>query len=444
MSDQLRPISTIAIIPARGGSKGVPGKNLMRIGGVSLVERAVRACLAAGMIDAVYVSTDDADIARAATEAGAGVISRPAELAGDTASSEAALEHALGYLDWVEVDTDIVVFVQCTSPFIDPADLDRGVRLVASGDADSVFAGAETYEFLWRGLLGRGPVALVDGQNHDRSHRPRRQDRIPDYRETGAFYVMSGPGLRTARHRFFGRTAVVPVPPLTAVEIDTLDDVAVAAALAPVLDPMLDPEPLLDVDAVITDFDGVHTDDTALVDQSGAETVRVSRSDGLGVERLRRAGIPLLIVSKETNPVVRARAAKLGVEVLHGVEHKAEVVRDWLRSQGIPASRTAYVGNDINDLGPMDLVGWPVAVADAQPEVRAAARRVLSRAGGQGAVRELCDLVLRGRSVAAAGGRTTNGRPSVLVPAGATGGGSCGSVGHGTDAGSAGPRLGGR
>ena len=121
------------MIPARGGSKGVPGKNLIRVGGVSLVARAVRACRAAQTIDAVYVSTDDADIAKAAAEAGAGVISRPAELAGDTASSESALEHALGYLDWVDVATDIVVFVQCTSPFIDPATLDRGVRIVARG-----------------------------------------------------------------------------------------------------------------------------------------------------------------------------------------------------------------------------------------------------------------------------------------------------------------------
>ena len=397
----------VAVIPARGGSKGVPGKNLLRIGGRSLLSRAVRACRASTAVDAVYVSTDDADIARAAAAAGAGVISRPAELAGDTASSEAALEHALGYLDWVDVATDVLVFVQCTSPFIDPASLDRAVQMVAGGDADSVFAGVETYDFLWRGVPGPGPVALVDGQNHDRSHRPRRQERMPDYRETGAFYVMAGPGFRTARHRFFGRTAVVPVPPLTAIEIDTLDDVAVAAALAPVLDPTLDPQPLLDVDVVITDFDGVHTDDTASVDQDGRESVRVNRGDGLGIERLRAAGIPMLIVSKETNPVVRARAAKLGVEVLHGIEHKAEVVRGWLERHGFSPARTAYLGNDVNDLGPMSLVGWPVAVADAQPEVRAAARRVLNRAGGKGAVRELCDLVLSARAISRSADRAT-------------------------------------
>ena len=87
---------------------------------------------------------------------------------------------------------------------------------------------------------------------------------------------------------------------------------------------------------LITDFDGVHTDDAAYVDQNGRESVRVSRSDGLGIERLRQAGVAMLIVSKETNPVVRARAAKLGVEVLNGVEHKAEVVRDWLAARGNP------------------------------------------------------------------------------------------------------------
>jgi N-acylneuraminate cytidylyltransferase len=401
---------TVAVIPARGGSKGVPGKNLMRIGGRSLVARAVDACRAARSIEAVYVSTDDGDIARAAQEAGAAVISRPAALSGDTASSEAALEHALQYLDWINVEPEVLVFVQCTSPFVDPTALDRGVDLITRDEADSAFAAVATYEFLWRTISGAGPVELVDGQNHDRRHRPRRQDRVPDYRETGAFYVMSAAGFRANRHRFFGRTGVVPVSPLTAIEIDTLDDAAIAAARTP----MLDPHPVIDVDAVITDFDGVHTDDTALVSQDGQETVRVNRSDGLGIERLRRAGIPLLIVSKETNPVVRARATKIGAEVLHGIEHKAEVVQDWLKCRGVPPARAAYVGNDVNDLGPMDLVGWPVAVADAHPAVRRAARLVLSRAGGQGAVRELCDHVLD----AGVGADATAPRPA-LVPAAA-------------------------
>ena len=382
----------IAIIPARGGSKGVPGKNLRRVGGRSLVERAIDACRAARLIEEVYVSTDHAEIAASAEAAGAKVIMRPAELSTDTASSEAALLHALEQLIMVGEEPEVLVFVQCTSPFIAPDDLDRGVELVVHDRADSVFSAVATYEFLWRASDRFG---LVTGQNHEPAVRPRRQDREPDFRETGAFYVMSARGFRTARHRFFGRTAVVQVPELTSIDVDHLHDLTLASAVAQVIEPPQEIE--IDVDVVITDFDGVHTDNLATVAQDGQESVKVSRADGLGVERLRLWGIPLLIVSKEINPVVQARATKLGVEVLQSVDDKRPVVRDWLEAQGIPANRAAYLGNDVNDLGPMALVGWPVAVADAHPAVRQAARLVLARPGGHGAVRELCDLVIEHR-----------------------------------------------
>jgi YrbI family 3-deoxy-D-manno-octulosonate 8-phosphate phosphatase len=382
-------IKVVAVIPARGGSKGVPGKNLSQVGGRSLVVRAVDSCRSTASIDAVYVSTDDRVIAQAAERAGASVITRPAALAGDTATSESALMHSLQEIQDSGVSPEVLVFVQCTSPFIDAVDLDRAVGLVRHGAADSTFSAVATYEFLWRAR----PGGTVAGVNHHADHRPRRQDREPDYRETGAFYVMDVPGFRTAGHRFFGRTVAVEVPQITAVDIDHLQDLALARALAETLDPRTG----VDLDVLITDFDGVHTDDAAYIDQDGRETVRVSRADGLGIERLRAAGVPLLIVSKETNPVVRARAAKLGVEVLHGVEHKAAVVGDWLAAKGIPPERAGYLGNDLNDLGPMAVVGWPVAVADAKPEVRQAARLVLSHAGGAGAVRELCDLIIEER-----------------------------------------------
>jgi YrbI family 3-deoxy-D-manno-octulosonate 8-phosphate phosphatase len=380
----------IAIIPARGGSKGVPGKNLRRVGGRSLVERAVDACRAGRLVDEVYVSTDDAEIAARAETAGGKVIMRPSELSSDTASSESALLHALDQLSMIGDEPEVLVFVQCTSPFIAPDDLDRGVELVVHDHADSVFSAVATYDFLWRASGGFG---LVTGQNHHPAVRPRRQDRQPDFRETGAFYVMSAAGFRAARHRFFGRTAVVQVPELTAVDVDHLHDLALAGALAQVIET---PQQI-DVDAVITDFDGVHTDDSATITQDGRESVRISRADGLGVERLRSIGIPVLIVSKEINPVVEVRAAKLGAEVARGIADKRPVVCEWLAAHNVSLDRAAYLGNDVNDLGPMGLVGWPVAVADAHPAVRQAARLVLARSGGYGAVRELCDLIIEHR-----------------------------------------------
>lgn len=395
----------VAIIPARGGSKGLPGKNVMRVGGVPLVARAVGAARAARSVGLVVVTTDDDEIARAAHDAGAVVVHRPVELAGDTASSESALLHALdelaegGGCDGVDgcdgtdghPEASVVLFIQATSPFISPTDLDAAVAQIASGERDSVFSAVESHAFLWADAPRGGGAA---GVNHDPDFRPRRQDRAPEYRETGAFYAMRTDGFRAARHRFFGRIGVRLVAELHAVEIDTAADLVVAQALANLIDGSAHG---IDVDAVVTDFDGVHTDDTAIVGEAGVEFVRVSRSDGHGVARLREAGVPVLILSAETHPVVSARAAKLGVEVRQGVTDKATALREWAAERGIRLDRIAYLGNDRGDLPALALVGWPIAVRDAIPEVRRVARVVLERTGGHGAVRELADAVLAGR-----------------------------------------------
>ena len=376
------PPKVVAVIPARGGSKGVPGKNLKKVGGISLVARAVAAALAAESIDAVYVSTDDPAIAVAARAAGAGVIDRPQELAGDSASSEAALLHAL---DSLPAQPDVLVFIQATSPFIEPADLDAAVARVLDDESDVVFSARRTHAFLWR-LTESGAVGI----NHDASVRLRRQDLPPQFQETGAFYVMRAPGFRAAGFRFFGRVGVAVVSDLSAVDIDSADDLELATRIAP----MLTPRGAIDVDAVVTDFDGVHTDDRVHIDADGREFVTASRADGMGVSLLRRAGIGFLIISSETNPVVSARGAKLMVEVLQPVDDKAAALARWSASHGIDLGRIAYVGNDVNDLGCLGMVGWPIAVADAHPLVLAAARVVLSAGGGHGAIRELADRIL--------------------------------------------------
>lgn len=379
---------TVAVIPARGGSKAVPHKNLRRVGGIPLIARAIQSASASRRIDRVVVSTDAPEIASVAREWGAEVIQRPAELAGDTATSESALLHALADLEGRGVAPRIVVFLQATSPFIDPADLDAAIGRVESGAEDVVFSAVESWGFLWR----PGPTGVV-GVNHDLTHRPRRQDRDAEYLETGAFYVLDAARFRQARHRFFGRVGVALVDERFAIEIDTEEHLAIASAIAPLA---AAPVPL-DVDALVTDFDGVHTDDSVLVDGDGRELVAVDRGDGMGIGMLRRAGVPVLILSTETNPVVTARARKLGVDVRQGLADKTAALLAWIAERGLSADRVAYLGNDVNDLGCLDLVGWPLAVPDAHPRVLAAARVVLGASGGRGAVRETCDRILTAR-----------------------------------------------
>lgn len=227
-------VENVAVIPARGGSKGVPRKNLRRVGGIPLLARAISAARAAETIDRVVVSTDDAEIAAVAREWGAEVVERPAELSGDTASSESALLHALADLAARDVVVDALVFIQATSPFIDPADLDAAVDRIALDESDSVFSGVVSWGFLWRGGDGSGATAI--GVNHDLRTRPRRQDRAPEYLETGAFYAMDAEGFRAAGHRFFGRVGVAVVPELHAIEIDTEEQLRIADALAPLVE----------------------------------------------------------------------------------------------------------------------------------------------------------------------------------------------------------------
>ncbi|CAM5501145.1 hypothetical protein GCM10010343_40770 [Streptomyces avidinii] len=224
----------LAVVPARGGSKGVPGKNLAEVAGTPLVARAVLACRAAPTVTDVVVSTDSEAIAAAARAAGADVIARPTAISGDTASSEAAVLHALAAFEELHsLTVDVVLLVQCTSPFLAASDVESVAVAVASGAADSALTVAPFHGFLWRDADdGTGT-----GVNHDAAHRPRRQDRPQDLLETGAAYAMDAAGFRTVRHRFFGRALPVATDPARVLEIDDPHDLARARLLAPLLDP---------------------------------------------------------------------------------------------------------------------------------------------------------------------------------------------------------------
>ncbi|MFC8584576.1 cytidylyltransferase domain-containing protein [Streptomyces sp. NPDC057217] len=382
----------LAVIPARGGSKGVPAKNLAPVAGVPLVGRAVHACLGARSVTHVVVSTDDPAIAAAARTAGAEAVHRPAELAGDTATSEAAVLHALDAFEATHGRAaDVVLLVQCTSPFLTPAEIAEAADRVLTGAADTAFTAAPSHGFLWR--VPSDGTEGAEGVNHDKAHRPRRQDREPEYLETGAVYAMAAPGFRTHRHRFFGRTALVATDPARVLEIDDPHDLARAKALAPLLDAPVTPG-FADVDAVVLDFDGTQTDDRVHLDAEGREFVSAHRGDGLGIAALRRAGLPVLILSTEQNAVVAARARKLRIPVLHGIDRKDRALKEWCEAEGIDPQRVLYAGNDVNDLPCFHLVGWPVAVSSAHDSVRAAARAVTVTPGGAGAIREIAAWLL--------------------------------------------------
>lgn len=148
------------------------------------------------------------------------------------------------------------------------------------------------------------------------------------------------------------------------------------------------------IEMIVFDFDGVFTDNRVLVMQDGSEGVFCNRSDGLGLEAVRKLGIKLLVLSKETNSVVSARCRKLGLPCIQGCDNKREVLTQEAEKYGIPLGNIAYMGNDINDLECLKITGLPVSVADSYPDVKSASLYVTKAKGGHGAVREFCDFIL--------------------------------------------------
>jgi N-acylneuraminate cytidylyltransferase len=380
--------SAIAIIPARCGSKGIPDKNLQTVGGVTLLARTISACLKSDSITTVYVSTDSDDIAAVALNNGAQVIQRPADISGDSASSESALLHALNEIEKTSSLPNNVLFAQCTSPFITHTDIDGILELLK--DHDSALTVTHNHAFIWR----RDNAGNAIGINHDSAIRLPRQQLDPEFKETGALYAMNIGHFRKSGHRFFGRIGMYEVPADRSMEIDEPEDLRLANTLEIQEKSMPSKESLHSIKAIVFDFDGVMTDDQVYITETGEEMVMASRSDGMGISALKNAGLKLLILSKERNPVVARRAEKLQIEVIQACDNKLEALTEWLSKNKLPLSQCAYVGNDINDLQCMQAVKLAIAPIDAHPQATQAAHWRLTRAGGKGAIRELSDAII--------------------------------------------------
>jgi N-acylneuraminate cytidylyltransferase len=383
----------LCVIPARGGSKGIPHKNIRHIMGKPLLAYSIEQACSTPAISRVVVSTDDTHIAQVARQYGAEVVWRPTEISGDTASSESALLHALDYLERTEgYVPDILVFLQCTSPLTLATDIEGTIQVLLHQSADSALAVTPFHYFLWK--IDSHCEAV--GINHDKRIRPLRQEREPQFLETGAVYVMRTSGFKQAKHRFFGTTAMYVMPSERCFEIDEPVDLRVAEVLMHEQEKTTTRQSLPDpVSALILDFDGVFTDNRVIVFQDGHEAVIADRGDGWGLAQLNKHGLPILVLSAEINPVVQARCDKLGLPCLQGVQNKRHALLEWLQDRSINPSQTVYVGNDLNDLDCLQSVGCGIVVANAHPDVLSAARLILNSPGGHGAVREIADLILQ-------------------------------------------------
>jgi len=397
----------LAIIPARGGSKGIPRKNIRPFAGFPLIAYSIEAGLRAESVSRVIVSTDDEEIASVAREYGAETpFLRPAEFARDDSTDLPVFTQAL---DWLKIhegyEPEIMVQLRPTSPFRPLDCVDNAVRkLIDHPEADSVrgvvSAGQNPYK-MWTlngGEKSMHPLIKIPGLAEP--YNAPRQALPPVHWQTGHVDAIRVSTIYQKK----SLSGVVILPLVLdgryTIDIDTPFDwkryeYLVLNSGLDFVDPAKRRRPMPEkVSLLVMDFDGVLTDNRVWVDEGGRERVAGNRSDSLGLSILRqKTSVHPVVISQETNPVVTARCKKMNVEVFQGIMDKASLLKQILTDRGIDPGEAIYMGNDVNDLPCLPLVSCFIAPADAQPAVLRAADRVLCYKGGHGAVRELCDIL---------------------------------------------------
>lgn len=381
----------VAFIPVRAGSKSIPLKNVRVIAGKPLVQWTLEAAAACEAISRVVVSTDSPEIERAVLAINSPKVlvhHRSSENATDTASTESVMLEYAAQNDAFEN----MVLIQATSPLLRSDDLERGIELFEKTPFDSIVSVTRQKRFIWREANGVGePV------NYDPFARPRRQEFDGFLVENGAFYITSREALVSSSNRISGRVGCVEMDDETYYEIDEPSDWVVVEQL---LERRRIPEALdlSRIRALFTDCDGVMTDGGMYYTETGDEGKKFQTRDGMGFALLRAHGIIGGIITSERVDLVERRARKLQLEELHmGVSDKLAVIHDLCEKHRLSLDEIAYIGDDVMDLPVIKAVGFGCSVADAMPAAQRAADYVTRARGGEGAVREVAELILADR-----------------------------------------------
>ena len=371
----------ILIIPARGGSKGIPKKNLKTVNGISLIERSLITALKS-RIDLLIVSTDDEEIANKLLRYGALIHNRSEENSSDIASTDSTILEVIEHLgkDWPK-NTTLGIY-QVTSPFVSVESINKSFDLAEKGF--SAFTAKSFHGFIWENTEFWKPL------NHPVDFRPRRQEINERVVETGAVYCFPLEQFKVKKYRICSTPMPVLVDSPTDIEIDELFELKLANLISTqyeVNNFNLNNIALPKI--IFTDFDGCLTDDKVKLNIFGKENVKVNRKDGLAVNRLRNLGIKVVITTSETNEIVKTRAKKIKVEALTGLLNKKESISTYLEEASLSWNDVWYLGNDVNDLDSMQKAAISFCPLDASVEVFKIADVVLSRRGGEGVLAEI-------------------------------------------------------
>ena len=382
----------IAFIPARCGSESIPFKNIKIICGKPLIYWSLLALTKSKTIDQIYVATECDEIKDTVIDFNfdnVKIFDRSSTNASNTASTESVM---LEFLDNnIFSGEDLFVLVQATTPFTSSDDFDNAINIIKSNsEIDSLLSCVESKRFFW----------TKDGNaiNYNYYKRPLRQDFDGLLMENGAFYINTVENIYKYKNRLSGNIHPYVMPEYTAIEADEEDDWLIIEQL--MYKYIINKQTRANsVKIFATDVDGVLTDAGMYYDNNGNELKRFNTHDGMAFNILKERGIITAMLTSEKTNIVKLRANKLQVDYLfQGVKgsEKLEALNKICVEKNMSLSEVAYIGDDINDYNVLSSVGFPACPKNAIANIKSIKGIThLSKSGGDGAVREFVELLLK-------------------------------------------------
>ena len=382
----------IAFVPARCGSQTIPFKNIKIICGKPLIYWALLALTKSKSIDQIYVATDCDDIKDVVVDFNfekVQIFDRCDVNASNTASTESVMLEFLDGMNFSE--EDLFILVQATTPFTSSDDFDNAINIIKSdSEIDSLLSCVESKRFFW----------TKDGNaiNYNYYKRPLRQDFDGLLMENGAFYINTVENIYKYKNRLSGNIHPYVMPEYTAIEADEEDDWLIIEQL--MYKYIINKQTRANsVKIFATDVDGVLTDAGMYYDNNGNELKRFNTHDGMAFNILKERGIITAMLTSEKTNIVKLRANKLQVDYLfQGVKgsEKLEALNKICVEKNMSLSEVAYIGDDINDYNVLSSVGFPACPKNATANIKDIKGIThLSKSGGDGAVREFVELLLK-------------------------------------------------
>ncbi len=366
----------IAIIPARGKSKGIPKKNIKNICGYPLIFWSIQAAKNAKKIDKFYVSTEDSEIKSIANFYGAEVLDRPDILASDESKTIDVLTELNK-----KIKAKTIIVLQPTSPIRNQNLIDECIEEFYKGKYDSLATGYN--------------CKIVEYGKHNNL---RRQDIDGFFYDDGNIYILDG-NLVNKGMWYGNKLCKKIISRDQNYEIDDITDFKIVECL---LENRIQQgiqtcdiyNKLRNIKLLIMDVDGVLTDAGMYYSENGDEQKKFNTRDGKGIEILKKHNIKSAIITSEDTEIVRRRAKKLKIDFLfQGIEDKSKIIKKLSEKTGFSFEEIAFIGDDINDLSALKIVGIPISVLDGSLENKKIAKLVVPLNGGRGCVRYVCDLI---------------------------------------------------